>query len=127
MTASLPNGVSSCYANGVRESATSDPMSMSTTVSAMKADGTICWSYEVLHDGSGAPPDTVEVIYKDGDGRAFGTVREERQPGGFLRAVSITCPGGSPQPVNAGCILNTFGASGLAADGSQRCTPGRCP
>jgi hypothetical protein len=126
-TASLPNGVTSCYANGVRESATSAPMSTSTTVWATKPDGTTCWSYEIPHFGRGATPETLEVTYKDSAGRAFGTVMLVRATDGPLRAVSITCPGESPQQLNPRCILDMYGASGLAPDGSQRCSPGRCP
>jgi hypothetical protein len=126
MTEARSMGVASCYANGVRESAERNPTSNSTTVTHTKADGTTCWSYEVPVGDGGVPSYPLEVTYKDGSGRAFGTVIWEGPPSDLQRAVTITCPGSPPEKLNPKCILDMLGATGLAPDGSQRCVAGRC-
>jgi hypothetical protein len=116
-TQSSSSSSTTCWSNGVRQVASVDFTTMSSTVKVTKPDGSTCWSYEMPYTGSTAP-ENITINYKDGSGRVFATLNYERA----TSRVTVACPGGQPQPLTGACI-NTMMGSG----DPDLCPKGECP
>jgi hypothetical protein len=120
-TQSMSTSSTTCWSNGVKQVASVDFNSMSSTVKYTKPDGSTCWYYEMPYTGAGVP-DKITVSYKDGSGRVFSTLTYD----GTTGQVAVACPGGQPQPLNALCLATMMSGSGMAAD-PEECPAGTCP